>query len=360
LYRPLTISVHSGFRRPRTARYNGAIYADHPCRCEKNEHKNEQKCAGAMPVFDQTALCPDAGSRTTDATMTEEHSSPIKTPKQLIIVVLLAFIIPITIAGLVSQLVTSGEHGVKDSDDKVLSRIQPVGTVVLAEASAPKGMLTGEQVYGQVCKTCHDAGIAGAPKTGDKANWAPRLAQGENVLFQHAIAGYQGKAGVMPPKGGNPDLTDDEVKRAVAFMANKAGGTIKEPAIAPAAVAAAPAAVAPAPATTTAAAAAPAIPPPQSTVTTPATPPLASAAATKPDGKKVYDTVCMVCHGTGVAGAPKYGDKAAWAPRIATGMETLYASSLKGKGAMPPKGGNTALSDAEVRAAVDFMVAGSK
>ena len=86
----------------------------------------------------------------------------------------------------------------------------------------------------------------------------------------------------------------------------------------------------------------------------------APAAAGKPDGKKTYDTACMACHATGAANAPKFGDKAAWAPRIKTGAEALYASALKGKGAMPPKGGNAALADADVKAAVDYMVAGSK
>ena len=86
----------------------------------------------------------------------------------------------------------------------------------------------------------------------------------------------------------------------------------------------------------------------------------APAAAGKPDGKKTYDTACMACHATGAANAPKLGDKAAWAPRIKTGAEALYASALKGKGAMPPKGGNAALADADVKAAVDYMVAGSK
>lgn len=86
---------------------------------------------------------------------------------------------------------------------------------------------------------------------------------------------------------------------------------------------------------------------------------VAPVAAAK-SGKAVYDTACMACHATGAAGAPKLGDKAAWAPRITTGMDALYASSLKGKGAMPPKGGNTALADADVKAAVDYLVAGSK
>src|SRR5262245_17224095 len=166
----------------------------------------------------------------------EEHSSPIKTPKQLVIVVLLAFAVPIAIAALISQLVTSGEHGMNDNSDRVLARIQPVGTVVLAEATGPKGMLTGEQVYGQVCKTCHEAGLAGAPKVGDKAAWGKVIAQGEKTTYEHAINGFK----AMPPRGGNSDLTDDEVKRAVVFMASKAGATWTAPPVA--ATAAAPAA----------------------------------------------------------------------------------------------------------------------
>lgn len=90
----------------------------------------------------------------------------------------------------------------------------------------------------------------------------------------------------------------------------------------------------------------------------------AAAAATapggKPDGKKVYDTVCMACHSTGAAGSPKFGDKAAWAPRIKTGMDALYTSALKGKNAMPPKGGAVSLSDADIKAGVDYIVGGSK
>ena len=183
--------------------------------------------------------------------MTEEHSSPIKTPRQLVIVVLLAFIVPIAVAVMISQLVTSGEKGAGENENIVLSRIQPVGTVVIAEATAPKGTLSGEQVYGTVCKTCHEAGLAGAPKFGDKAAWAKVVAQGDKLSFQHAIGGFK----AMPAKGGNSDLTDDEVKRAVAFMANKAGANWTAPAVtataaapapssAPAAIAATPASAA--------------------------------------------------------------------------------------------------------------------
>lgn len=281
--------------------------------------------------------------------MTEEHSSPIKTPKQLIIVVLLAFIVPIALAAFISQLVTSGEHGIHENADAVLARIQPVGTVVLAEATGPKGMMTGEQVYNTTCKTCHETGLAGAPKVGDPAAWGKVIAQGEATTFNHAIAGLR----AMPPRGGNNDLTDDEVKRAVVFMAAKAGATWTAPPVA--AVADAPAAGA--------AAAAPA-PAPAAAAATPATAAPVAVASAAPaaaaDGKKVYDATCVACHGAGIAGAPKFGDKAQWVAHLALGIDTLYTSAIKGKGIMPAKGGNPALSDADVKAAVDYMVAAVK
>ena len=86
-------------------------------------------------------------------------------------------------------------------------------------------------------------------------------------------------------------------------------------------------------------------------------PPAAKAAGGAADGKATYDAVCGVCHTAGVAGAPKPGDKAGWAPRLKQGKDALYAAALKGKGAMPPKGGNPALSDDAVRAAVDHLLA---
>jgi len=289
----------------------------------------------------------------------DPHSSPIKTPKQLIIVVLLAFLIPIVVIALLSQLFTSTRHDASGDEQRVLERIKPVGTVVIAEASGPKGNLTGEQVYGQICKTCHEAGIAGAPKAGDKAAWAPRVAQGEKTMVQHAIAGFQGKTGVMPPKGGNMDLTDDEVHRAVVYLANQVGAGWKEPPPTAVAAAAAAAPAAPAPA---APAATPAPGAPAATAAAPAAMAAAAPAGggAKADGKAVYDKTCSVCHATGLAGAPKFGDKAAWAPRIATGIPTLHNAALKGLNAMPPRGGNMALSDAEVTAAADYMVGAAK
>ena len=116
-----------------------------------------------------------------------------------------------------------------------------------------------------------------------------------------------------------------------------------------------PNAPAPAPA---AAAAAPAAAPAMAAAAIPPAPGKAASGAA--DGKATYAATCSACHAAGIAGAPKFGDKAAWAARLKQGKDTLYASALKGKGAMPPKGGNTSLSDDAVKAAVDHMVAAAK
>lgn len=79
----------------------------------------------------------------------------------------------------------------------------------------------GEAPYKQVCVMCHGAGVAGAPKVGDKAAWEPRVAQGKDTLYKHAIEGFSGQAGMMPAKGGNPSLSDDQVKAAVDFLVSK-------------------------------------------------------------------------------------------------------------------------------------------
>ncbi len=79
----------------------------------------------------------------------------------------------------------------------------------------------GKSVYGKTCALCHAAAVAGAPKPGDKADWGPRIAQGMDLLNKHALEGFTGAKGMMPPRGGAAMLTDDEVKAAVAFMVDQ-------------------------------------------------------------------------------------------------------------------------------------------
>jgi len=250
----------------------------------------------------------------------DAHSSFIKTPQQLITVVLLAFLVPVIGIILLVQLVTSEPTAdpAALTPEAVAARIQPVGRVEFgAGGGAAAGARSGEEIVKSVCFACHQTGVANAPKIGDRNAWAPHIKEGLNGMVATAIKGK----GAMPPKGGNPSLTDDEIARAVVFMANQSGAKFKEPA-APKA---------------------------------PAQKPQAAA-----DGKAVYDKVCFACHAQSIAGSPKLGDKAAWAPRIKTGSDALVQSVMKGKGAMPPKGGNPSLTDAEIRAAVDFMVSQSK
>jgi cytochrome c5 len=162
--------------------------------------------------------------------MSDGHGDLIKTPKQLIIVCALALVIPVGIAYLGAQLVT-GSKRIDETEAKksVEQRIKPVGEIakfdgapppaavvpVVAAAAKPK---SGEEVYSLACTVCHGAGIAGAPKTGDKAAWAPRIAQGVATLYEHAIKGFK----TMPAKGGQTTLSDDEVKAGVDYQVAKA------------------------------------------------------------------------------------------------------------------------------------------
>lgn len=98
---------------------------------------------------------------------------------------------------------------------------QPEGTGAPASGGGQTQAAQGEQVYNSTCAACHAMGVAGAPKLGDKAAWAPRIAQGEQVMFQHAKTGFQGKTGFMPPKGGNPTLTDEQLRAAIDYMTRK-------------------------------------------------------------------------------------------------------------------------------------------
>ncbi len=99
---------------------------------------------------------------------------------------------------------------------------KPVGLAAQPLAGAASGPRTGEQVYNAVCTACHGAGIAGAPKVGDKADWGSRLAQGEKILIQHALNGFTGKKGQMPAKGGCAACSDEEISNGVKYMVSKA------------------------------------------------------------------------------------------------------------------------------------------
>jgi cytochrome c5 len=158
----------------------------------------------------------------------DEHSSFIKTPQQLIVVVLLAFIVPIVGILLVVQLVIGKPSADPNAlaPESVASRLQPVGKVEVGAPAAAPGARTGEEIVKSVCAACHQTGVANAPKIGDKAAWGPRIAQGLNGLVATATKGK----GAMPPKGGAADLSDTELARAVVFMANQSGASFKEPA----------------------------------------------------------------------------------------------------------------------------------
>ena len=294
-----------------------------------------------------------------DSTQEEAHTGPIKTPKQLLLAVFLSFVIPVLIImGFVAYVASEnkpagttqaetyalGGVSAQDVQRGVTERIRKVGTVEIRDANRP--LKPGAEVYKAQCAACHEAGVAGAPKFGDAGAWGARIKTGFDALVTSALKGKGG----MPPQGGG-DHEDVEIARAVAFMANAGGAKFEEPQRAKAAADAASAPAAGA-ASVPAAAAAPQV---AAAPAAPAAPQAASAGA----GEALYKQACMACHAAGVAGAPKLGDKAAWAPRIAQGVPALVQSATQGKGAMPPKGGSSA-SDADLRAAVEYMVGASK
>lgn len=98
----------------------------------------------------------------------------------------------------------------------------PAAATAAAPEAAPVASenAVGKKVFGQVCSMCHASGAAGSPKPGDKADWGPRIAQGNDVLYKHALEGFTGAKGMMPSRGGNATLKDDEVKAAVDYMAS--------------------------------------------------------------------------------------------------------------------------------------------
>jgi cytochrome c5 len=163
--------------------------------------------------------------------MTQEaHSSFIKTPQQLIVVVLLALIVPVIGILLLLKLVLSAPSADPGAlaPQAVAERIQPVGRVEFGAGApgAAAAPMSGEEVFKATCATCHQTGVAGAPKVGDKAAWAKLVKAPLSTLLKDAVNGIR----AMPARGGNPSLSDLEMARAIVFMANQSGGKYKEPA----------------------------------------------------------------------------------------------------------------------------------
>lgn len=169
----------------------------------------------------------------------DAHEGPIKTPKQLVVTVVLAFVVPVVAIILLVNFVALDKKPAAGSDglaaEAVARRIQPVGTIEIRDASDVASLKTGEQVYAAQCAACHTSGAAGAPKLGDAAAWAPRIKTGYEALLTSALKGK----GSMGAQGGG-DFSDFEIGRAVVYMANQSGGSLVEPK-APAAAASAPA-----------------------------------------------------------------------------------------------------------------------
>lgn len=279
-----------------------------------------------------------------DAGDEDAHSSPMKTPQQLVVVIVLAFALPVIGIILLTQFILSEQKAdpATLAPEAVAARIQPVARVEFAEvATGPRVAKTGEEVYQQVCTACHAQGVAGAPKTGDKAAWAPFIKEGLAALVKEAIAGVKG----MPPRGGDPNLSDYEVARAVAYLVNQAGASFKEP---PPPKEAAP----PRPPAT---AAAPAAPPPTQLAAAPA-----PAAGASPE-QLLQKYACLGCHAVDkkVIG-PSYREVAA---RYANDKNALDALAKKvkagsqgvwGQVPMPP---NSQVADGDLQTMVKHILA---
>ncbi len=251
----------------------------------------------------------------------------------LIVVMMVTFFV---IARLVA---TDDEAEARMRAAKVAKLTEPVGQVVIAGATvaddrvaASDGAATsdmGKTVYDGVCANCHSIPALAAmiPQTGDAAAWEARMEKGMATLYANAINGFVGEMGMMPARGSNPELTDDEVKAAVDYIVGQLDTATNA-----------------------------------SLDTSTSASVDAAPAADNAPGKAVYDGLCANCHGIAALASmvPQTGTAAAWEARIEKGMATLYANAINGivgeMGMMPARGGNPELTDDDVKAAVDYMI----
>jgi cytochrome c5 len=182
-----------------------------------------------------------------DNFMADPHAKMTQaTPQEIIISLLAGLFAPLLAIFLIVQLVLGIQEEQKfdttseAAQKATLARIKPFAQLAALDANAPKVEKSGQEVYDAVCTSCHATGALGAPKFDSKGDWGPRISQGYDTLVKHAIEGIR----QMPPRGGDGDLSDVEVARAVAYLANSGGASFKAPEPAPAQIA--PAAAAPA------------------------------------------------------------------------------------------------------------------
>lgn len=191
----------------------------------------------------------------------------------------------------------------------VLSSLSIAFVLILISAFASAADRTGKEVVDAVCISCHGPGKDGAPRIGDKSAWHQRASQGLSNLTQHALNGIRN----MPAHGGSPDLSDEEIARAITYMVNQSGGNWVAPVE-------------------------------QKDIGHLRT------------GEDVVEARCASCHAKGEGGAPMIGDLQAWAPRVQRGIPYLVSSAIHGHGGMPPRGGQANLTDEEIQAAVMYML----
>ncbi len=168
---------------------------------------------------------------------------------------------------------------------------------------------SGREVVDSVCSACHATGRNGAPKIGDNHAWSKLATRGLSRLTESAVTGIRN----MPAHGGNPAVSDLEISRAITYMLNQSGGHWTEP-------------------------------------ISKKSPPVARS------GEQIVQAQCAKCHQSGEGGAPKIGDRAAWIPRAAQGLDAVVRSAIKGHGGMPARGGMPDLTDAEMRRATIYML----